>query len=135
MHFLTPSIASSATSSSRPLPEDVVSDAEVIAAWEAIDFSNFQVSLEDQASQIVDMQENRINQRKELAEKTQTLRTGPEVPAHAVDLIPSLLILMPARRSRRDTSLRSESAREDRCVTLSRTSRARSRDNFCFAAS
>ena len=88
MHFLTPSVASSAaTSSSRPLPEDVVSDAEVIAAWEAIDFSNFQVSLEDQASQIVDMQENRINQRKELAEKTQTLRTGPEVPTHAVDLI------------------------------------------------
>jgi hypothetical protein len=43
---------------------------EAVGRWEAIDFGNFQLSLEDQAAELVEMQEKRLNQRKELADKT-----------------------------------------------------------------
>ena len=88
MHFLSGGGGGGASSSTGGGGEgnNVVEDA--LAAWEAVDFGgSLQLSLEDQATQLVDMQENRLNQRKDLAQKTKEFRARPEDAEHANELV------------------------------------------------
>jgi homeobox protein cut-like len=62
-------------------------DQHVLSSWEAVDFGNFQMSLEDQATELVDMQENRLNQRKDIAQKTKDFRSLPECTPTSTELI------------------------------------------------
>ncbi|KAH9261726.1 hypothetical protein BASA81_000382 [Batrachochytrium salamandrivorans] len=64
----------------------------VVSTWEMVDFPHVQNSIEDQVEQLVNMEESRREQRKDLAAKTKEFRSLPglesvEVKTRVMDLI------------------------------------------------
>lgn len=86
MNFLTPSTPAA---SNQVVEPELDRQAQVtIDAWEALDLSNLQLALEDQATQLVELEENRLARRKELASGTKDLRTAaPETNAQALEVV------------------------------------------------